>query len=144
MFELIVSERCTGCKRCIEVCPTNVLEPGADRIPVAARVEDCQTCFMCELYCKEDAIYVGPDRENREPVNESDIVASGLLGQFRRDSGWDEWATNPQYDNQIWKLGPYIQAGGKRSVERVQQRIAERSNEAPSPRAGSVQPKHRV
>jgi NAD-dependent dihydropyrimidine dehydrogenase PreA subunit len=133
MFELIVGERCTGCNRCVEVCPTNVLEPGPDGVPVGARVDHCQTCFMCELYCKEDAIYVGPDRDQREPVNEAEIVASGLLGQFRRDSGWDEWAEDPQYENQIWKLGPYIQAGGKRSVERVQLRIAERTGRTEGP-----------
>ncbi len=104
MFELIVRDRCTGCNRCVEVCPTNVLEPGPDRVPVGARVEHCQTCFMCELYCKEDAIYVGPDREQPEPVNEAELVASGLLGQYRRDSGWDEWSSDPRYDNQIWKL----------------------------------------
>ena len=145
MFELIVRDRCTGCNRCVEVCPTNVLEPGPDQVPVGARVEHCQTCFMCELYCKEDAIYVGPDRDKREPVNEAEIVASGLLGQYRRDSGWDEWAGYPQYDNQIWKLGPYIQAGGKRSVERVQKRIAERAQPvATTPEAVSDQPKQRL
>lgn len=57
---------------------------------------------------------------------ETEVVASGLLGQFRRDSGWDEWQNDPRHENQIWQLGPYIQAGGKRSVERVQKRIAER------------------
>jgi hypothetical protein len=88
---------------------------------------------MCELYCKEDAIYVGPDRDQREPVNEAEVVSSGLLGQFRRDSGWDEWENDPQHENQIWQLGPYIQAGGKRSVERVQKRIAERERRAATP-----------
>jgi hypothetical protein len=88
---------------------------------------------MCELYCKEDAIYVGPDRDRREPVNEAEVVASGLLGQFRRDSGWDEWENDPKHENQIWQLGPYIQAGGKRSVERVQQRIAERERRMAAP-----------
>ncbi len=132
MFELVVSERCTGCNRCVEVCPTNVLELGPKRVPVAARLEACQTCFMCELYCKQDAIYVGPDRDEREPVNEADIVASGLLGQFRRDSGWDEWASEPEHENQIWKLGPYIQAGAKQSAERVRKRIAERSQKVVS------------
>ena len=133
MFELIVRDRCTGCNRCVEVCPTNVLEPGPEGIPVGARVEHCQTCFMCELYCKADAIYVGPDRDKREPVSEAQVVASGLLGQYRRDSGWDEWASDPQYDNQIWQLGPYIQAGGKRSVERVKLRIAEQANRGEAP-----------
>jgi len=105
---------------------------------------------MCELYCKEDAIYVGPDRDEREPVKEAELIASGLLGQFRRDSGWDEWAEDPQYDNQIWKLGPYIQAGSKRSVERVQLRIAERAQRTDPPRqpappqSAPAQPKQRA
>ena len=136
MFELVVRERCTGCNRCVEVCPTNVLEAGPDRVPVGARVEHCQTCFMCELYCEADAIYVGPDREKREPVTEAEVVASGLLGQFRRDSGWNEWAKDPAYDSQIWKLGPYIQAGVRQSIARVERRLAERAQgptAAPSP-----------
>jgi NAD-dependent dihydropyrimidine dehydrogenase PreA subunit len=32
-------------------------------VPVIARPEDCQTCFMCELYCRADALYVGPDHD---------------------------------------------------------------------------------
>jgi NAD-dependent dihydropyrimidine dehydrogenase PreA subunit len=133
MFELIVRERCTGCNRCVEACPTNVLEPGPDSVPIAARIEHCQTCFMCELYCASDAIYVGPDRDELHPVNEAEILASGLLGQFRRDSGWDEWAEDSRYRCQIWKLGPYIQAGFKQSTERVQQRLAQKAHEGIAP-----------
>jgi NAD-dependent dihydropyrimidine dehydrogenase PreA subunit len=140
MFELVVRDRCTGCNRCVEVCPTNVLEAGPDTVPVVARVEHCQTCFMCELYCEADAIYVGPDRERREPVTEAEVVASGHLGQFRRDSGWNEWAKDPTYDSQIWKLGPYIQAGMRQSIARVEKRLAERAQRsAPSP-SGSPTP----
>jgi hypothetical protein len=47
---------------------------------------------MCELYCQADALYVGPDHDHAVPVDAQEIVASGLLGQYRRDSGWDEWA----------------------------------------------------
>jgi hypothetical protein len=85
---------------------------------------------MCELYCSADAVYVGPDRDTLRPVKEADVVASGLLGQFRRDSGWDEWADDPRYECQIWKLGPYIQAGGKQSAERVERRLALKAHEA--------------
>jgi hypothetical protein len=63
-------------------------------------------------------------------VNEPEILASGLLGQFRRDSGWDEWADDPRYTCQIWRLGPYIQAGFKQTTERVEQRLAEQAREA--------------
>jgi hypothetical protein len=29
---------------------------------------------------------------------------SGWLGQFRRDSGWGEWAEDPRYRNQHWRM----------------------------------------
>src|SRR3954447_16595700 len=122
MLELIVKDRCTGCNRCVEVCPTNVLDPGPEKVPIVARPEQCQTCFMCELYCAVDAIYVGPDRELSEPVDEAAIVASGLLGQLRRDSGWDEWAGDPRYKSQFWQLGPYLMAGFKQTTERVEKK----------------------
>ena len=33
------------------------------RAPVIARQEDCQTCFLCEIYCPTDALYVAPNAE---------------------------------------------------------------------------------
>lgn len=102
MIELVVAERCTACNACVEVCPTNVFDIGATGVPVIARQDDCQTCFMCELYCKSDALYVAPDCEFPTPVDASAIVASGLLGQFRRDSGWDEWSEH--YPNEHWRM----------------------------------------
>jgi len=87
MIELIVSDRCTNCGDCIAVCPTNVLDPGQAGPPILARVEDCQTCFMCELHCRADAIYVAPDCDRRISVTADEIVASGHLGQYRKHSG---------------------------------------------------------
>jgi len=126
MLELIVAERCNGCNSCVDACPTNVFEIGAAGTPVIARLDDCQTCFMCELYCEVDAIYVGPDRDFREPVVEAEVIASGLLGQLRRDSGWGEWDGDPRYKSQYWQLGPYLTAGMKQQAERVSKRLAER------------------
>ena len=102
MIEFIDTERCIGCNRCVEVCPTNVLEARAQATPAIARQSDCQTCFMCELYCRADAIYVGPNADRSEPVDAAAIVRSGLLGQYRRDSGWDEWAG--LYPNEQWRM----------------------------------------
>ena len=69
MIELVIEERCSGCNACVEICPTNVLEIGNDSSPFIARQNECQTCFMCELYCAEDAIYVGPDCDRPDLVD---------------------------------------------------------------------------
>ncbi|RWL17913.1 MAG: ferredoxin family protein [Mesorhizobium sp.] len=104
MIELVIAERCTGCNACVEICPTNVLEAISADVPRIARQEDCQTCFMCELYCRADAIYVAPDCENPTPVDKKAILTSSLLGEFRRNHGWDEWADDPRYPNEHWRM----------------------------------------
>lgn len=115
MIELILSDRCDGCNRCVAACPSDVLEVGADGRPGIARQADCQTCFMCELYCASDAIYVHPDCERPVPLDAEQIRHSGLLGQYRRDSGWDEWADDSRYANQHWRMGEIfaLARGGK-------------------------------
>ncbi|MER8368697.1 4Fe-4S binding protein [Mesorhizobium sp. M1378] len=104
MIELVIAERCTGCNACVAVCPTNVLEVVSGDVPRIARREDCQTCFMCELYCRADAIYVTPDCESPTVVDKDPILASGLLGEFRRNHGWDEWEADPRYTNEHWRM----------------------------------------
>jgi NAD-dependent dihydropyrimidine dehydrogenase PreA subunit len=104
MIELIIADRCTSCNACVRICPTNVLEAVPNAPPRIARQDDCQTCFMCELYCREDAIYVAPDCERPTVVEEGTVVASGLLGEFRRHHGWDEWAGDPRYTNEHWQM----------------------------------------
>jgi len=102
MIELVIDDRCTACGACIAACPTNVFDRDDDGRPVIARQADCQTCFMCELYCRFDALYVAPDCDGAAPADQTTIVASGLLGQFRRDSGWDEW--HDRYPNEHWRM----------------------------------------
>jgi NAD-dependent dihydropyrimidine dehydrogenase PreA subunit len=90
---------CDGCGDCVAVCPTKVFD-ATPAGPVVARVEACQTCFLCELYCAADAIYVDPDCETPHPVDRAAIA--GLRGKFRRDSGWGEHAAaNP---NLHWRM----------------------------------------
>ncbi|WP_438445698.1 4Fe-4S dicluster domain-containing protein [Gorillibacterium sp. sgz5001074] len=88
MIEIVSEERCVSCNSCVEVCPTNVFEAGADGIPVIARKDDCQTCFMCELYCPVDALYVAPHAEQEIAVAESELDSAGLLGSYREGVGW--------------------------------------------------------
>ncbi|MBB4370353.1 NAD-dependent dihydropyrimidine dehydrogenase PreA subunit [Bradyrhizobium sp. cir1] len=115
MIELIVADRCTDCGTCIEVCPANVLDAGQGGLPILARVEDCQTCFMCELYCQADAIYVAPDCDRRVTVDETEVVASGHLGQYRKHSGWDEWAEH--YPNEQWLMETVFRRAGETSAQ---------------------------
>jgi len=102
MIEHILADRCTGCGACVEVCPTDVLELSPAGLAVAARPRDCQTCFMCELYCRWDALYVAPRCDG--PAEVSEAVARAGAGQFRRESGWDEWAGDPAYANEHWRM----------------------------------------
>ncbi|KPC50657.1 4Fe-4S dicluster domain-containing protein [Amantichitinum ursilacus] len=102
MIEWISSDRCTGCNQCVAVCPTNVLQARGDSTPLIARADDCQSCFMCELYCKQDAIFVGGLFDAPTGVTEEQAVAHGWLGQYRKHSGWDEWAD--QYANEHWRM----------------------------------------
>lgn len=89
MIELVSAERCIGCRLCVKVCPTNVFDMDAvAKLPVIARQEDCQTCFMCEAYCPADALYVAPQAESRAEVDEAELAASGLLGSWRAEIGW--------------------------------------------------------
>ena len=105
MIELILTERCAAdCLACVDVCPTAVFEAGPDDRPVIARPDACQTCLLCELYCPQDALYVGPDRDRGDPEAARLAVAAGLAGELRRDSGWDEWAEDPRYASQYWRM----------------------------------------
>jgi len=101
MIELVINDLCIRCDDCVRVCPTNVFDAVRRGPPVIARQDDCQTCFLCELYCPADALYVAPDCETPRPVDEVQIRASGLLGQYRRDSGW---SGDPDVTNQHWRM----------------------------------------
>jgi len=105
VIELLVKDRCTQCNACVAVCPSNVFDAVPGSFPVIARQSDCQTCYMCEMYCNADALFVGSNCENPEPVDEAEVLASGQLGRIRRDSGWGEWAEDPRYQNQMWYMG---------------------------------------
>ncbi|MCF5053788.1 4Fe-4S dicluster domain-containing protein [Pseudomonas syringae] len=104
MLELIYSDLCNGCGQCVAVCPTNVLALDAQGTLRIAEQQACQTCFMCELYCSRDALYVDPDVEQLRHPDPLAVRAAGLLGQYRRDSGWDEWAHDPRHRNEHWRM----------------------------------------
>jgi NAD-dependent dihydropyrimidine dehydrogenase PreA subunit len=83
MIELVSQTRCIECNKCVQVCPMNVFSAVKGAPPVIARKDDCQTCYMCELYCPVDALYVAPDAALSTPVSEEVLAANGLLGSYR-------------------------------------------------------------
>lgn len=120
MIALLLADRCTACQRCVAICPALVFDPapydaGPPRI---ARAEDCQTCFACELYCEADALYVDPDVHAPRPVDPRQVLAGGLLGVYRRDSGWHEWAGDPRYANHHWRMDEVFARGRQMAARR--------------------------
>jgi NAD-dependent dihydropyrimidine dehydrogenase PreA subunit len=97
VIEVVSAQRCIGCDKCVQVCPTNVFDSGSDGIPVIARQEDCQTCFMCEAYCPVDALFVAPTTHPQPPDaplrDESRLAGSELLGSYRARIGWGRGRT---------------------------------------------------
>jgi NAD-dependent dihydropyrimidine dehydrogenase PreA subunit len=97
VIEVVSAGRCVGCDLCVRICPTNVFDSGADGVPVMARQQDCQTCFMCEAYCPVDALFVSPRAEPEPPDSplrdEASLLERDLLGSYRRDIGWGHGRT---------------------------------------------------
>ncbi|MDI6761298.1 MAG: 4Fe-4S dicluster domain-containing protein, partial [Candidatus Brocadiaceae bacterium] len=62
-------ERCSGCNRCVDVCPAGCLEmvdeePGTIyKVARNVRTKDCVACRMCEMVCgdKEAIRVLWPD-----------------------------------------------------------------------------------
>jgi NAD-dependent dihydropyrimidine dehydrogenase PreA subunit len=88
MIEVVSAERCTGCNICVYICPVNVFDAVEGSIPRIARQADCQTCFMCEAYCPEEALYVAPQAERPVATDEAALAGTALLGSYRRALGW--------------------------------------------------------
>lgn len=88
MIEIVSESRCIACDICVKACPANVFDAVRKQAPVIARQEDCQTCFLCEIYCPTDALYVAPNAEAPTGVTEAEVEAAGLFGSYTRGLGW--------------------------------------------------------
>ena len=106
MIEVISGSRCIDCDICVDVCPTNVFDAVENGHPVIARQSDCQTCFMCELYCPTDALFVAPEADETVVVREQTLADSGLLGSYRAAIGWGEGRSPGARNDQSFRLLP--------------------------------------
>jgi NAD-dependent dihydropyrimidine dehydrogenase PreA subunit len=88
VIEILDESRCTACNICVSACPTNVFEAVPGGMPRIARQHDCQTCYMCELYCPEDALFVAPLADRTAQVHELQLERPELLGSYRAAIGW--------------------------------------------------------
>lgn len=105
MIELVLSKRCIECDKCVQVCPTDVFDavPGAP--PVIAR----QTCFMCELYCPVDALYVDPDCRQPVDTRESEIASPRPIG-LSNTAATPAGAARRTHPNESWRMNEIFAA----------------------------------
>jgi len=127
MIAHIFEDRCTGCNDCVAACPTHVLDLGEGGIPLVARIDQCQTCFMCELYCSADAIYVAPEQDDAGSVTAHAALAAGHVGRLRHDYGWDRAPPSGQgHLSDFWQLGPLLREGAEIAARRYAARARTR------------------
>jgi NAD-dependent dihydropyrimidine dehydrogenase PreA subunit len=88
VIEIVSEARCVACNICVKICPADVFDSVCAAAPLIARQDDCQTCFLCELYCPVDALFVDAQAEHAPDVREADVEAEGLFGSYARSMGW--------------------------------------------------------
>ncbi|AFZ23375.1 ferredoxin [Cylindrospermum stagnale PCC 7417] len=104
MIELVSESRCIKCNICVSVCPTNVFDSVPNAPPTIARQSDCQTCFMCELYCPVDALFVAPETDVLTSVSEAELAKTGLLGSYRENIGWGSKRKSTAKNDQTFQI----------------------------------------
>lgn len=67
-IEKINVSLCTGCGKCVNSCPMDVIRFDEEAGKAVIRCPgDCIACFSCEGDCPVKPIYVSPNRGTRPP-----------------------------------------------------------------------------
>ena len=53
----IISDKCSNCNTCIEICPVDVFSKGEKKVQVK-KPEACIGCRACEVQCPEECIKI--------------------------------------------------------------------------------------
>jgi adenylylsulfate reductase subunit B len=76
----ISTEKCVGCKKCLSVCPGNLIKLDNDKKAYIKYPKDCWGCNSCIKECKSSAIYfylgadIGGRGSHLTVKSEGDIV----------------------------------------------------------------------
>jgi heterodisulfide reductase subunit A len=141
----VKEELCTGCQRCIEVCPEEVADKfncfgtrkaislrGPQSIPPIPAVdwEACTRCGKCVEVCPTDAINLQMADEERELQVGSVILAPGFdefdphaLTQYGYGR-WDNVVTSIEWERMVSPLGPCGERMGRPSDGKAPEKAA--------------------
>ena len=104
MIEVVSEDRCIRCDICERVCPAFVFDRDDTGLPVIARQEDCQTCFLCEIYCPTDALYVAERADGPTGITEAEVAERDLFGTYARSLGWNRGRAGGTRDDPTHRL----------------------------------------
>ena len=54
----IDENKCTGCGRCIEICPGGIIKKNPDHKAFLKRPQDCWSCGSCMKVCSAEAVFM--------------------------------------------------------------------------------------
>lgn len=96
MIEFISEDLCTGCNKCVEVCPGDVFEVAEDvKTPQIARQEDCQSCRQCAIHCPSSAVYVTLLSAPLPQLDKAAVIQAGKLSAYAQWLGWKDGQQPP-------------------------------------------------
>ena len=81
--------KCVGCKKCLSVCPGNLIKLGEDGKAYIKYPKDCWACTSCLKECKFDAIslYLGADVGGMGSKLSTSIKGDNVHWKIKKSNG---------------------------------------------------------